>query len=475
MLAIAGRREDGRVDIPETRYAKTVDGAHIAFQTFGHGEVDLLLIQGSFSNLDANWDVPEIADTLHRLASFARVIAIDRRGMGLSDPLAPGTAQPLEAHVDDVIAVMTEAHVDRACVLASENATPLALALAATHPDRVAALALYAPLPLPLSEAVRRWDDLPERDRAMVFTPEHWRDTFDRTWGTGWAREEFEMKVPSQAGDTEAIARWSRYMRSSASPGSALAFIDHWLITDARSLYPSVQAPTLVMFRPQARPALILERLSTEAAEAIPDARVVTLSGRDMPLWFGDREQLADELEAFFTGVPRTMRAGSERVLATVLFTDIVGSTEHAAGLGDAAWKALVESHHRVVREALADHRGREMDTAGDGFFAVFDGPARAIRCAQAIVSAMPALGIEVRAGLHTGECEVIDGKVGGIAVATGARVAAHADPSEILVSQTVKDLVAGSGVSFTERGSYELKGIPGHWTLYAVADNEPT
>jgi class 3 adenylate cyclase len=457
------------VEIPETRYAKSTDGAHIAFQTFGSGDRDLLVIKGNFSNLDGNWDIPEIADMLRRLSAFARVIAIDRRGMGLSDPLAPGTVEPLETHIDDVIAVMAAAHVDRACVFASENAAPLAIALAATHPDRVQALALYAPLPTPLATAAAEWEDIPAQERALLFTPEFWRNELDQKWGTGWAREEYEMFVPSHAGDEAAIGLWGRYVRSAASPGSAVAFIDHWLVTDVRRLYPSVQAPTLLLFRPHARPATIMGRLVAEAAEAIADAHVTTLAGRDLPCWFGDRAQVTAELEEFFTGASQRPDLAVDRILSTVLFTDIVGSTERAAEIGDTRWKDLVESHHGLVRMALAEHRGLEMDTAGDGFYAVFDGPARAIRCARSIIGSVRNLGIQVRAGVHTGECEVIDGKYGGIAVATGARIAAAASPSEILVSQTVKDLVAGSGLGFEARGSHELKGIPGRWQLYAV------
>ncbi len=457
------------MEIPETRYAKTADGVHIAFQTFGSGDLDILLIKGNFSNLDSNWDIPEIADMLRRLGSFARVIAVDRRGMGLSDPLAPGTAEPLETHIDDVIAVMAAAHVDRACVFASENATPLAIGLAATHPDRVQALALYAPLPVPLALAAAAWKDVPEQERSLLYTPEFWRGELDQRWGTPWARADYEMWVPSLAGDEAAVALWGRYVRSAASPGSAITFIDHWLLTDVRSLYPSVQAPTLLVYRPQARPTYIMGRLVDEAYEAIAGARVATLPGRDFPYWFGDREELEAELKEFFTGIPKARHLATDRVLSTVMFTDIVGSTERAAGIGDARWKELVEAHHRIVRSALVEHRGLEMDTAGDGFYATFDGPARAVRCALAATQAVRPLGIEIRAGVHTGEVETIDTKVGGIAVIIGARVSALAGASEVLISSTVKDLVAGSGLSFEDAGEHELKGVPDRWHLYRV------
>jgi class 3 adenylate cyclase len=458
------------VEIPEARYAKAPDGAHIAYQSFGGGDLDLLVIKGNFTHLDGNWDVPEIADVLERLGTLGRVIVIDRRGMGLSDPLAPGTAEPLETHIDDVLAVMDATRVDRACVFASENATPLALAFAATHPERVQALALYAPLPTTLAAAAADWTDLPPQERSLVFSPDLWRNELDQQWGTGWAREDYELWAPSLAGDEVAIARWGRYLRSAASPGSAITFIDHWLQTDVRSLYPSVTVPTLLLYRPAARPATIMERFVDEAAERIPDARVATLDGRDFPFWFGDREQVVDELRRFFTGASPRRQLAPDRVLATILFTDIVGSTEVAAEVGDARWRELVEEHHRIVRAALGEHRGLEMDTAGDGFFAVFDGAARAISCAVDVIRSVRGLGIEIRAGIHAGECELIDGKYGGIAVATGARVSALASPSEILVSSTVKDLAAGSGISFEDAGEHELKGVPDRWRLYRVA-----
>ncbi len=458
-------------EIPDTRYAKTSDGAHIAFQTFGSGDIDLLYLPGYYSNLDANWDIPEIADLLQRLGTFARVIAIDRRGIGLSDRMAPGSTEPLETHVDDILGVLDAVHADQACVFAYENATALAVSLAATHPTRVRALALFSPLPAPWGVVSAGWEDIPPSERPLIFAPETWRDELDRSWGTGWARAEYEMFVPSVAGDGAAIARWAKYLRSSASPESAITEAERWFLTDIRGVYPAVQAETLLLFRPQAHPAYVTKRLVEEAAAEIPNARVVELPGRDLPCWFGDRERIAAELQGFFTGTRSNQQAIPDRILATVLFTDIVGSTEKQAALGDAGWKDLVLRHHAIVRDALGTWRGVENDTAGDGFYATFDGPARAIHCALQVIRNVHELGIEVRAGIHTGECELVDGKMAGISVSIGARVAALAAPSEVLVSQTVKDLVAGSGLTFEDAGEHELKGVPDRWHLYRVVD----
>ena len=456
---------------PETRYAKTSDGVHIAFQEFGHGDVDLLLIPGHYTNVDAHWDIPGIADLLQRLASFTRVILMDRRGVGLSDRLGPGSTAPLESDIDDVLAVLDAVHAGTTAVVASENATPLAVSLAAIHPGRVQALALYAPLPAPFAVATAGWAEIPEAERALIYPAEKWLDRLDREWGNGWARADFEMFAPSFAGDAAAIASWGRYLRSAASPGSAMAHTERWLVTDIREVYPAVQAPTLVLYRPDARPSYVMRRLVQEARRSIPDARIVELGGRDLHWWFGDHEELTGELEAFLTGTRRSRPATSDRVLTSVLFTDIVGSTERQAALGDQAWKELVTGHHAIVRRALTTWRGVENDTAGDGFYATFDGPARAIRCAQQIVGEVGTLGIEVRAGIHTGECEVIEHKCAGITVSIGARIAGRAGPSEVLISKTVKDLVAGSGLVFDDAGEHELKGVPDRWQLFRVIE----
>jgi class 3 adenylate cyclase len=458
------------VNAPTTRYAKTADGVHIAFQEFGQGDTDLLLIPGHYTNVDAHWDLPEIADLLRRLASFTRVILMDRRGVGLSDRLGPGSTAPLESDIDDVLAVLDTVHAGTTAVVASENATPLAVSLAAIHPGRVQALGLYAPLPAPFAVVTAGWTDIPDHERALIYSPQHWLDELDREWGTGWARADFEMFAPSLAGDAAAIESWGRYLRSAASPGSAMAHTERWLVTDVRGVYPAVQAPTILLFRPSARPSFVMRRIVQEAERSIPGARVVELRGRDLHWWFGDHEELAGELEAFLTGARRSHPATSDRVLSTVLFTDIVGSTGRQAAMGDQEWKQLVIRHHALVRQALTRWRGVENDTAGDGFYATFDGPARAIRCAQQIVDEVQSLGIEVRVGIHTGECEVIEHKLAGITVSIGARVATRAGPSEVLISKTVKDLVAGSGLTFEDAGEHELKGVPDHWHLYRVA-----
>jgi class 3 adenylate cyclase len=289
---------------------------------------------------------------------------------------------------------------------------------------------------------------------------------WDRAWGIEAARDDYEFAAPSVAQDEDEVKRWARYLQLSASPGSAVALMQLWLDTDIRAILPTVRVPTLVLTRsdtPYDRP-----QLARWVADRIEGARFAEVPGRDLASWVGDTDALIDEVEEFVTGV----RAGpsSERVLATVVFTDVVGSTERAAELGDARWKELLASHHAVVRAELASYRGREIDTAGDGFFAIFDGPARAVRCAQAMIDAVRSLGLEIRAGVHTGEVEVSRGDVRGIAVHIGARVMSVAGPSEIVVSSTVRDLVAGSGLRFEDGGEHDLKGVPERWRLYRVA-----
>ena len=447
------------MDIPDTRYAEAPDGTFIAFQTFGSGPIDILLMQGFFSHLDANWWIPEMVDFHERLGAFARVIAMDRRGMGLSDRLARGSSEPLEAHVDDVVAVLEAVHADKVCVLATDTATALALLFAAGHPSRVRAIALHHPFPYSIGRM--RGEDYDAWIHAVLPEP--------RNWGTPFAQTDLEYWAPSVASQRAAVDGWGRYLRAAASPGSALdVWHQHWEM-DARGTYPAIRCPTLVTRRTGTAMADDLETITDELVAAIGGARVVELPGRDLVYWFGDRVQLVAEIEEFFTGSRTTSDVRDHRGLATVLFTDIVGSTQHAARLGDAAWSELLAAHHAVIRRALDAHRGTEMGTAGDGFLAVFDGPARAVRAALAACDGVRGLGLEIRAGAHTGEIEREPGNVKGIAVHIGARVAAAAGPSEVLVSQTVKDLVAGSGLRFEDAGEHELKGVPDRWHLYRV------
>jgi class 3 adenylate cyclase len=448
--------------MPETRYAKTPDGVYIAFQVFGQGPYDLLFVPGFFSNLIANWEVPGIARFLERLSSFARVIAMDRRGIGLSDRMSPGELPPLETQMDDLLAVLDAVHVRRAHLVGNEEGGALCALLAASYPNHVESLTVYA-----MSPRMTRIDDFPYGP-----TPEEWAERsaarislWARGWGRDAAREDYEFAAPSAATDEGELALWARYLMLSASPGSAISTLDPSADPDIRAVLPTIRVPTLVLTRedtPRDHPAK-----AKWVSESIPGARLVQLPGRDLAFWVGDTDAMADEIEAFVTGV--RPRSSTHTLLATVLFTDIVGSTQHQASLGDAEWKKVIQRHHAVTREELLSHRGVEVETTGDGFYATFDGPARAIRCALAVAAAMRPLGIEVRAGLHTGECELLDGKASGLTVSIGARVAASAGPSEVLVSQTVKDLVAGSGLRFEDRGVHQLKGVPGKWRLYAA------
>ncbi len=445
---------------PETRYARAPDGAFMAFQVFGSGPVDVLLMPGYFTNVDENWRMPEIAEVHRRIGTFARVIIMDRRGVGLSDRLALGNTEPLETHVDDVVCVLDATHAQSVFLVASESATALALLVAATHPERVRALALYTPLPVSPGRAF-------EGERK-----DNWRWEYlkDPNWGLRFAREDLEEWAPSVAGNPEIVERWGAYLRASASPSSALAMFDQWWATDVRGIYSTVHVPTLLMFRPDSDHKGWLLRLTQEAAANLPDARVVELPGRDMPYWWSESAAFVSELEEFITGSRATTALDAHRGLATVLFTDIVGSTERAAIVGDRAWAELLARHHEIVRDAIGRHHGSEIDTAGDGFLATFDGPARAVRAAlDASAKIAGDLGIKIRAGVHTGEVEFDDSKPKGLAVHIGARVAACAGPSEVWASSTVRDLTAGSGLMFEDAGEHELKGVPDRWHLYRV------
>jgi class 3 adenylate cyclase/pimeloyl-ACP methyl ester carboxylesterase len=454
------------IDVPETRYTRAPDGAFIAFQVFGSGPIDVLLMPGFFTNLDENWRIPEIADTPRRIGAFARVIAVDRRGVGLSDRLSPGDSAPLETHVDDVVAVLDAVKARDVCLVTSESGAPLlAILFAAAHPERVRALALYAPIQsspliaLGLSgSAVAGEDPISE----MLF------------WGTDtFARNDLERAVPSIAGDLAAVRAWGAYLRAAASPGSAFAMHQQWWATDVRDVLSSVRAPTLVLTRPDAAFIDLVQPFATEIEMRVPGARMVELPGRDFPFYFGDRAAFVAELEEFFTGARSAVDMDAHRGLATVLFTDIVDSTARSADVGDREWQETREQHDEIVRDAIAGYRGREIKTLGDGFLATFDGPARAVRCASTIASGVQQLGIEIRAGVHTGEVTFEGDDISGIAVAIGARVGAKARASEVLVSRTVKDLVAGSGLVFEDTGEHELKGVPDRWHLYRVVDGE--
>jgi class 3 adenylate cyclase/pimeloyl-ACP methyl ester carboxylesterase len=446
---------------PETRYAKSGD-VSIAYQVVGDGPFDLVFAPGSVSNVEFGWEEQTLERFYRRLASFCRLIIFDKRGTGLSDRVSG--VPDLETRMDDVRAIMDAVGSERAAVLGYSEGAAMAALFAATYPERTPALVLYGTFLRP------NW--LPERrETYRQVSPDQELEEMGRRWGTPeFCDERLRQDAPSKA-DDEDFRRWyATRLRLGASPAAAVTLAKMNLETDARPILPSIHVPTLIVHRVGDRNCDVRNALF--AANQIPGAVYVELPGEDHLPWVGDSEAIVQEVERFLTGIWK--RGGweepePERVLSTVLFTDIVGSSERAASLGDRAWRELLENHHTVVRRQLARFRGREMDAAGDGFFASFDGPARAIRCACSIVESMPELGLEVRAGLHTGECELMDDKVAGIAVHTGARVASHAQPGEVLVSSTVKDLVAGSGLAFEDRGDHELKGIPGEWRLYAV------
>jgi class 3 adenylate cyclase/pimeloyl-ACP methyl ester carboxylesterase len=409
--------------------------------------------------VEIGWKIPVLADFYRRLASFSRLIIFDKRGTGMSDRVAG--VPTIETRMDDVRAVMDAVGSDRAALLGLSEGGPMSVVFAATHPARLWALVLCGALIRSL------WAP----DFPWGYTEEDWDRTCQeerRRWGEPeFTRESVQSVAPSL--DEENLQGMVTLFRQTASPGTYDALNRMNKDIDVRAVLPTIRIPTLVVNRAEEPDGL--REGSRHAAHHIPGARHVELPGPDHAPFAGDSESYVRAIEEFLT---HTWEAGwegaeADRVLATVLFTDIVGSSEKAALLGDRAWRELLERHHELVRSQLVRFRGSEVDTAGDGFFASFDGPARAIRCANAIVESMPELGLEVRAGLHTGECELMDGKVAGIAVHTGARVSSFAQPGEVLVSSTVKDLVAGSGISFEDRGTHQLKGIPGEWRVYAV------
>jgi class 3 adenylate cyclase len=449
------------VDRPETRFAWNGDIA-LAYQVLGEGEPDLLYAPGWLSNVELNWEHPTMARFLRGLARRRRLICMDPRGTGCSERGTPRDVPQLETMMDDLATVMDEVRSDRSVVLATNEMGFVACIFAATYPDRVGGVILYQASANWMWSEETPWEWTEEQFDAYEL--EYFRNRFGTRAGTV---EEVRLLAPSMAADEGYIDWWHRYTLLSEAPGSAVASSQRYHHTDIRGILPSIHVPVLVLARLD-NPEPTWLPSARFIARSIAGARLAELPGRDSWLWLGDQAPVHEAVDTFLADIGEE-RSELERVLATVLFTDIVGSTERLAEVGDRAWKALVQRHHAHVRALLERYRGVEIDTAGDGFFATFDGPARAIRCARSIVESVRSLGIEVRAGLHTGECERIDGKVGGLAVNIGARVGASAAPSEVLVSQTVKDLMVGSAAEFEERGERDLKGIPGRWRLYAV------
>ena len=442
-----------------TNYAKS-GGVHIAYQVVGDGPVDLVWIPSLAHHVELNWENPSVARYLTRLAELTRLIVFDKRGTGMSDRICDDAT--LEIRMDDIRAVLSASRSERAVVCGIGDGGPLAALFAATYPDRTSGLVLVNSTPRFVRSATFPW--LPTRaDHEQLI------DDMVSGWSDPSTQDELLLSASPDM-SPEDLQPFGRLLRLSVSPGALAQYLRMNLDVDVSGILGSIRVPTLVLHR-SAVPTMDV-RGGRHLGEHIPGARLVVLDGRNLAPGVGDVEPILDELGRFLeTAVlPRPHVADEpERVLATVLFTDIVGSTAQAVEIGDRAWRDRLVEHHDLVRKELLRYRGTEFDTAGDGFFASFDGPARAIRCASAIVAAVRSLGLEVRVGLHTGECELVDGKLAGIAVHIGARVAACAAPSEVLVSSTVRDLVAGSELAFADRGSTELKGIPGEWHLFAV------
>ena len=444
-------------DLPSIRYAQSGD-VDIAYQVLGKGPPDIVFVAGFITHLTALWEDPSYRSFCERLSSFARLILFDKRGMGLSDRVRAGT---LEERMDDVRAVMDAARSDRAALIGVSEGGPLSMLFTAAHPERAQALILCGA-------------EVKEETTEDWPWGENTREEFEASMAevpNFWGRGEWVWSImPSRAGD-ESLARWfSNLLLQAASPRAAEAFMRVGFGIDVRHVAPSIGAPTLILHATEDRICHVEN--ARWLARTIPHSRYVELDGLDHVPW-GDRsDEIVGEIQEFLTGTRDA--AVPDTVLATVLFTDIVDSTAHASRIGDRRWRELLAAHNERVRRELHRYRGREIDTTGDGFLASFDGPARGIRCARAAIESVDELGLRLRAGLHTGECELMDGKLGGIAVHIGARVVALAEPGDVLVSRTVRDLVAGSGIDFVDRGVARLKGVDGEWRLFSAATADP-
>jgi class 3 adenylate cyclase len=442
--------------VPTTHYAKSGD-VHIAYQVVGEGPVDLVLILGWFSHLEYQWEDPALARFLNRLASFSRLIVFDKRGTGLSDRVAESALPTLEQRMDDIRAVMDAAGSNRAAMFGVSEGGPLSTLFAATYPARTAALIMYG--------AYAKWiraDDYPwaptREEHETAFR------VYEKHWGTPIG---LKILAPSVANDVQVRQWWAHQMRVSASPGAGVTLYRMNIEVDIRAILPTIRVPTLILHRSGDR--LVPCQAGRYMAAQIETAKFVELPGDDHIAWIGDTEPLMAEVQEFMTGERPALEA--DRVLATVLFIDIVQSTRRATAIGDSRWRDLVDDYQQQVGKEVARLGGRVVNTAGDGVFAMFDGPARAIKCARAIRDAVGTFGLAIRCGIHTGECVIEGNDVAGIAVHIGARVAARANPGEILLSSTVKDLIAGSRVECSDRGSHVLKGVEGRWRLFAVKE----
>jgi pimeloyl-ACP methyl ester carboxylesterase len=439
-------------EVSDTRYAKSGE-THIAYRVVGDGPIDVVLIADWFSHVEAVWDEPSLAYCLRRLGSFARLLIFDKRGVGLSDPVPLTTLPTLEEWMDDVRAVMDDAGPSRAAVIGIGAGGPMAMVFAATHPERVSALVLINTYARLARDVDYPWG-LPSAAREQILEQSY----------ADFTQFADALSEPDPA-DPGFPERWGRYLRQAVSPKTAEVMRRMMFEIDVRSVLTTIQAPTLVVHR-RDNP-YILKGHGLYLAEQIPGARYVELEGSSDIFFRGDVDGLLDEVQEFLTGVRPVPE--SNRLLATVLFTDIVGSTDRAMALGDRRWHELLDRHDAVSRAQLERFRGREIKTTGDGLLATFDGPARAVHGACAIRDALRAIDVDIRAGLHAGEIEQRGRDVGGIAVHIGARVEALAEPGEVLATRTVKDLVAGSGITFADRGSHRLKGVPDEWQLFSV------
>jgi class 3 adenylate cyclase len=441
------------MSLPETRYTLAPDGVHIAYQVSGSGETDLVLMHGTVSHLEIAWEDPKLRRLYERLGEFTRLIRFDRRGMGMSDPL--DRLPTFDEQVGDFLTVMDAVDVERAAVMGTTDAGMLALAFAAGHPERVSAAVAFETAPRLTPSPDDEFGVEPEVLQRMAKA----NTVLDLDTHIG-------IVAPARR-DEPGFRSWFRRYNRSASSGIRIdAFIRENMAWDIRDLLPTIAVPVLVMNRTEN--TILPMRNARALVAALPDARLAAIEGTGTAIFADDVEDIADEIEAFLTGARPPQRR--DRVLATVLFTDVVGSTRVAAELGDQRWRELLERHHRLLREELDRSGGHEVHTAGDGFLSTFDSPRHAIACAKAAAGAIRAIGLEIRAGVHTGEVERSDGDVQGLAVHIGARIASLAGAGEVLVSSTVKELVVGSGLEFVDRGEHELRGVPGTWHVYEVA-----
>jgi class 3 adenylate cyclase len=453
---MAAARGEACMNIPETRYAMNGDLA-VAYQVIGEGPRDLISMSNFVSNVEANWEVAEIRRWNEALSSFTRLILFDQPGTGVSDPISLESPPSLEQWTDSARVVLDAVGAGQAVVSAFDGGAGSAILFAATYPARVSALIL-----IDGTARLAADDDYPFGMPVDVL--ERFLQSVDHIWGTGELQHGLNPDMPW---NEEVRKTWARLERQGVTPRMARQMIRLTSEWDVRNILPLIRCPTLVIHH-ESGPAYRLDH-GRYLAERIPNARLVALPGRNSYPLFEDWRTIVEEIREFVTGT-RADPADEDRMLATVLFTDIVDSTRRAAEMGDSQWRALLDAHDAIVRSQLGRFRGREVKTVGDGFLATFDGPQRAIKCAVAVRETVRSLGLEIRAGLHTGECEMRGADVGGIAVHIGARVAAEAGPSEVLVSSTVKDLVVGSGIVFEDRGSKALKGVPDEWRLFAVA-----